>query len=189
MLRDRRAPVVAQAEVLGEREVEHEAAAVAVLGDVADAGVELAADVGVRDVGAVDADRAGQRAAQAGERLDELALAVVVDARDADDLARAHLQREPADRGQAAIVLDLELLDLEQRRARLGALLGDPEEHVAADHQAREALLRRALGRHRLDLLAAPQHAHAVGDLEHLAELVRDEDDRLALRRAACAGS
>ena len=95
----------------------------------------------------------------------------------------AHLEREPADGGQPAIVLDLEPVHLQQRRARRGRLLGDAEQHVAADHHAREALLRRALGRHRLDLLAAPQHAHAVGDLEHLAELVRDEDDRLALRR------
>ena len=34
--------------------------------------------------------------AQPGDRLDELGLAVAVDARDADDLAGAHLQREPA---------------------------------------------------------------------------------------------
>ena len=34
-----------------------------------------------------------------------------------------------------------------------------------------------ALGRHGVDALAAPQHGDAVGDLEHLVELVRDEDD------------
>ena len=36
---------------------------------------------------------------------------------------------------------------------------------------------------HRVDLLAAPQDGHAVGDVEHLVELVRDEDDRRALGR------
>ena len=121
-------------------------------------------------------------AAQPGQRLHQLALAVVVDAGDADDLARAHLEGDALHGGQPAVVDHLEVGDLEQRLARLGRLLGDAEEHVAPDHHARERLLGRALGRHRLDLLAAPQHAHAVGDVEHLAELVGDEDDRLALR-------
>ena len=71
---------------------------------------------------AVDADRAGQRRG-AGPAIVSTSsrLAVVVDARDADDLPRVHLQDEPAHRGQAAIVLDLEAFDLEQRLARLGA--------------------------------------------------------------------
>ena len=50
-----------------------------------------------------------------------------------------------------------------------------------ADHRARERLLGRAGARHRLDLLAAAQHGRPVADLEHLVELVADEDDRLAV--------
>ena len=42
-------------------------------------------------------------------------------------------------------------------------------------------VLGRALARHGLDLLAAPQHGDPVGDLEHLVQLVADEDDRLAV--------
>ena len=37
---------------------------------------------------------------------------------------------------------------------------------------------RRAFGRQRRDQLAPAQHGDAVGDLEHLVELVADEDDR-----------
>src|SRR3954465_7033689 len=84
---------------------------------------------------------------------------------------------------QPAVVDDHEPLHLQQRRPGLRRLLGDAEEHVAPDHHAPVSLLRRALGRHGLDLPAAAPHADAVGDLEHLPELVRDEDDRLALAR------
>ena len=87
-------PVVAQREVLGEVEVQHEAAPVAVLGDVADAGLARAARVGAGDRLAADADVARRDVPQAGDRLDELALAVAVDARERDDLAA----RAPAGR-------------------------------------------------------------------------------------------
>ena len=45
-----------------------------------------------------------------GDRLHELGLAVAVHAGDADDLARAHLEREAAQRGQPAVVHRLEVL-------------------------------------------------------------------------------
>ena len=79
----------------------------------------------------------------------------------------------------------MQVLDLEQDVARLRRLLLDAQEHLAADHRARERRLGRALARHRLDLLAAPQDGDAVGDLEHLVQLVADEDDRLAVRLEA----
>ena len=41
--------------------------------------------------------------AQAGQRFDQLRLAVALHARDAQDLARPHLQRQPVDRRQPAI--------------------------------------------------------------------------------------
>ena len=110
--------------------------------------------------------------AQAGDRVDQLGLAVAVDAGDADDLARAHVERDAAHRLEPAVVEDVEVLDLEQRLARLRRLLLDAEQHLAADHHAREALLGRALAWHRVDLLAAAQDGDAVGDLEHLVQLV-----------------
>src|ERR671916_160626 len=67
-------------------------------------GAERAAHAGAGDVAAADAHVAGDRGAQAGDRLDQLGLAVAVDAGDADDLARADLQRQAAQRGQPAVV-------------------------------------------------------------------------------------
>ena len=101
--------VLAQGEVLRQREVEDEAAALAVLGDVRDAVADHAARAGVGHVVAADDDRARIDRPQAGDRLDELALAVAVDAGQGDDLARAHGQRGAADRGQAAVVAHLEV--------------------------------------------------------------------------------
>ena len=60
-----------------------------------------------------------------------------------------------------------------------------PQQHLAPHHQAGEARLRGALGRQGLDQLAAAQDGDPVGDVEHLVQLVRDEDHRLAARREA----
>ena len=117
--RERLLRVVVQHEVLGERELEHEPAAVPVLGDVADAVLEEL-------VRARRASGRGRRraiapcstAAQAGDRVDQLGLPVAVDAGDRDDLAGAHLERDAAHRLEAAVVDDVQVLDLEQRLAR-----------------------------------------------------------------------
>ena len=69
----------------------------AVLGDVG--GAELG-DLARRHAGGVapeDLDAPADLAAHPGDRLDELALAVALDAGDAEDLPAAHLDREPVD--------------------------------------------------------------------------------------------
>ena len=70
-------------------------------------------------------------------------------------------------------------------RPGVAGVLVDAQQHLAPDHHPRETLLGRALGRDRVDDDAAPQRRDPVGDLEHLVQLVRDEDDRLALRSSA----
>ena len=55
--------VVVQRDVLGDRELEHEPAALAVLGDVADPGVERRPRVGVREFAAGDASPSRSRSA------------------------------------------------------------------------------------------------------------------------------
>ena len=89
-------PVLVEPDVLGEREVEDEPALLPVLGDVADPLVEALAGRVARDVLAGDADDAALGLRQPGERVDQLGLAVPVDAGDADDLSRAHLEGDAA---------------------------------------------------------------------------------------------
>ena len=55
--------------------------------------------------------------------------------------------------------------------------LDDLELHVAADHQVREDLARRVLGLDRAGDASAAEHRDPVRDLQHLVELVGDEDD------------
>src|SRR5207302_10217801 len=78
--------VVVQDEVLGQVEVEHEATTVAVFGDVPHSGVERGACGGAAQIVCADANAARGGMAQAGEGVDQLRLAVPVDAGDADDL-------------------------------------------------------------------------------------------------------
>ena len=109
-------------------------------------------------------------------------LAVAVDAGDPDDLAGAHLERDALHRVEAAVVLTV-------RPSTWSS--GSPGATAACRRgaaprgrpSAAPGLLGRACGGHGLDLLAAPEHGDPVGDLEHLVQLVADEDDRLALRR------
>ena len=125
---------------------------------------------------------AGCDVPQAGHGLDELALPVAVDARERDDLAGAHLQRDAVDGGQVAVVEHVQVGDLERHVAGLALLLLDAQDDVAPDHHAREHRLVGAGGVDRPDALAAAQHRDAVGDLQHLGQLVGDEDDGRAAR-------
>ena len=177
MARRGRVAVVVQRDVLGEAELQHQPSSLAGLGDVTDAGVERLAGLGVAQLVPTDAHRASVGAAQAGDRVDQLGLPVAVDAGDADDLAGAHLEADAGHLLDAAVVEDMQALHLEQHLARVRRRLLHVEQDVAPDHQARQPGLGGARARHGVDGLAAPQHGDPVGDLEHLAELVRDEDD------------
>ena len=77
----------------------------------------------------------------------------------------------------------MEIVDREQRLRHLRGGLVDPQQHVAADHHPRQPLLGRALAVDRVDPLPAPQNRDPIGDLQHLVQLVGDEDDRHALIR------
>ncbi len=90
-------------------------------------------------------------------------------------------KRHVVDLLQPPVVVDGQPFDPEQRLLRLAGALFDPQQHLSADHQARQTLFGRPRCRQRLDLLAAAQHRDPVGDLGHLVQLVADEDDRLPL--------
>ena len=113
-LRRRRLRVVVQRDVLGDRELEHEAAPLTVLRDVPDARIEHLARTRVAQLAPRDLDRAALGPHQAGDRVDQLRLAVAVDAGEPDDLARPDLERDPAHLLDAAVVADVEILDGEQ---------------------------------------------------------------------------
>jgi len=179
--RIRLVPVVVQREVFCEAELEHEPAELPVLWNVALAGIERVARVCARDVLVSYTDTPCSRLAEAGERVDQLCLAVPVDPCQPHDLAGTHLEGNVADGLQAPVVPDCEACDAQERLARLSWLLLDPEEHLAADHQPSERLGGRALAGQCVDLLASSQDGDAVGDPEHLVQLVTDEDDGHAL--------
>ena len=119
--------------------------------------------------------------AHPGDRLDELALTVALDAGNAEDLAGAHLDVEPVDHRVTTVVVDRERVDVDHHVTRRGVALLDLEHDVAPDHQVGQRLLRRGLGIGGAGDPAVAQHRDPVGDGEHLAQLVGDEDDRLAL--------
>ena len=106
-----------------------------------------------------------------GDGFRQLALPVALDARDADDLAAAHVEAHaphlkiPHRDGRDRAVFALQLA----------------QQHVPAHHQRGQlplVHLRRLIHAHHL---SAPHHAHAVGDLHHLAETVGDDDHGHAL--------
>ena len=102
-----------------------------VLGDVRDAGGDRArADRPLARSRPATATRALGRLPDPGDRLGELALAVAGDARDGDDLARPHDERDAPHGRRAAVALDPDVVELEHdvpaacvagRRARSGS--------------------------------------------------------------------
>ncbi|GDY63289.1 hypothetical protein SAV14893_026820 [Streptomyces avermitilis] len=198
---------VAEDAVLPERGLQEQAVAVAVLGDVTDALLAALAGGPRRDVLAQEADRAGVGVLEADQRVDELGLAVALDTGDAHDLARVDgegdvVEDAPHPAGGLGRVLreqtggrrfvelaegggtageDREALDLDDGLVRDGGLGGLRRRQLAAHHQLGE-LAGGGLGRNGgADRRAAADDGDVVGDRQHLAQLVRDEDDGEAL--------
>ena len=173
--------VAVEHHVVGDREGTDQPVAIAVLGHVADAEIGDGPRVRAGDVVVAEHDGAGHRRPHAGDRLDELSLAVALDPGDAEDLTRPDGEAEGSDRLGPPIVGDGESVDPQHRLTGGRRLLLDGEDDVASHHQVGEILLGGG-GR-----IGAPhgettaEHRDAVGDGEHLAQLVGDEHDRLPL--------
>ena len=95
----------------------------AVLRDVADPRVVGLVRVGLGEVQVAERHLARDDLAHPGEGLDELALAVALDAGHADDLAGPHLEGEAVDGGQVAVVLDVQVGDLQDGSAGVASAL------------------------------------------------------------------
>src|SRR5690606_35652492 len=168
--------LVAEHAVLPERRLQQQAVAVAVLGDVADAGLAAAQRGPGGDVVAVEAEAAA-RLADAHDGLDELGLAVALDARDADDLALADLERDLVQQAPPALGFYGQAGHLEHDGVGHRGLAGLGGGQFAADHELGELAGGGAGGVDAGHRGAAPDHGDRVGDAEHLVELARDEDD------------
>jgi hypothetical protein len=71
------------------------------------------------------------------------------------------------------------------RTSRARGALVDAQQHLAADHHRGQAAGVGVGPRDGADHASVAHHAHAVADLHHLVELVRDEHDRVPLRGVA----
>ncbi len=80
-----------------------------------------------------------------GDGLDELSLAVALDAGNAVDLAGAHREVHVVACDEASLVGHHQVVDLEPRSAHLGRFLVDLEGDVTTDHEVGERLGRRLL--------------------------------------------
>ena len=105
----------------------------------------------------------------------------------ADDLAGVHDQIDAAQGRQPAIVRRLDIAQHQPRLAPSGRVGRDGAFELAADHQPSERPSVDRAGGHGRDQPAAAQHRDAIGEAQHLVELVADEDDRAAIGREARA--
>ena len=129
------------------------------------------------DACAIEHKQAFLRHANAHEHLGELGLAIAADAREPIHLAGAQAQRQPIERDRTTVAPRLQAAQLEPHRARADAL----DRFIVARlaHHDRGELFGR-VGRGRpagLDRAPAAHHRDAIGKGEHLAQLVRDDDD------------
>src|SRR5690606_16438348 len=134
----------------------------------------------VGDLFSVQSDRPGDREEQAGDGFDQLRLAVALHSGHTHDLARLHLEADPVHGTMVAVVDYDQVLDLQHRPARFCGRLLYHQLDGTTDHHLGEFLGRHFAGSRLPYDLAPPEHRDPVGDLEHLPELVGDEDDPLA---------
>src|SRR5690606_35913778 len=116
--------LVAEHRVLPQRGVEQQPAPVAVLGYVAEPRLAPPANRPVGDVDAVQLDATGARLAQTEQGLDELGLAVALDAGHADDLAPADRDVDAVDHGPTVRPGDGEAPDGQRHVLGGGGLAG-----------------------------------------------------------------
>ena len=127
--------------------------------------------------------RAAGALLQAGQAVDQLRLAVAVDAGDADDLAGPGLKADVVDGVAACGYGRARVRSSTCSTASPGwaGVLHHLQLHRAAHHHVGQGLLVGVLGVHGADVLALAQHRDPVGHRHDLVELVGDEEDGLAL--------
>lgn len=150
-----------------------------------DEGRAQLAALGDREVAGGDAfyhDGAGVvRQALAGERGEQLVLAVAGDAGDAEDLAALQLERDVLEPHAMRLAWgEREVVDDKPRHGGLAACRCLHLPDLAADHHPRERGRGLEPGIAGLDLLAAAQDRGGVAEPLHFVELVADVEDGAA---------
>ena len=118
--------------------------------------------------------------AGSGERLDQLALPVTLDAGNAEDLALVQLERHVAQREDAPVRICREVLDTQGDRPGLGRGLVDPKQDITTHHQPGDLGFVRLFCNQVADDLAPAHHGNLVRDRKDFFELMADENNRLA---------
>src|SRR5713226_8996766 len=113
------------------------------------------------------------RGKQARERAQELALAIALDARQPDDLARSQLEIDLVEAGAS------QGLDVEQRRRSLTRrrLVRESLVDRPPDDPPQDLLFGSLCGGHGAAGLAVAQGGDAGGDALHFGQAMRDVDD------------
>ena len=170
--------VVVQRGVLRDRELQHEAAPLPVLGDVADPASRMVRGLGVvRTCPATETVPARDPLEPGHASISSLcplpstpAMPTISPARTSNETPRTFSIPRSS---KTCNPFTFRTTPRGRRRFLHAQRTSRPTIARASD------VLGRARARHRLDLLAPTQDGHPVGDLEHLVQLVADEDDRL----------
>jgi len=119
--------------------------------------------------------------ADAGECLQKFRLPIAGDTRDADDFTGPKFEAHGFHPWHVQPVPHFQILNAEQRRARLRRAFSHLQQHRAPDHFLGQTAWRGLGGDDLAHHRTLPHHRHAVGDRHDFAKLVGHQDDRLSL--------
>ena len=146
-----------------------------------DAGIHRVARRRILDFLSVDLDGSTVRFSQVRDDLDKLLLSVSVDAGQTYDLACMNRQIQILQNRQPSVVAGLQIVNLKDRFAGLRGFLVYRQTDLVTDHHIRELRLSDIRDLYRVDVLPAPDNRAFVGRGFNFPELVRDDNDGLAV--------
>ena len=176
--------MIAQGHVFPGREIQDQPVVMTVLRHMGDARSAARLAVGPLarqgQFSALHGDPAGA-ARHAAKSRQQFRLPIARHPGNAKDFPRADVKADPFQPLHPVIVLHAQVLHRQNHIAGRGRGLGHLQQNLAAHHQLGQRLGAGLGGFHRGHHRAAPHDADIVGRLHDLAQLVGDEDHRLAL--------
>ena len=171
-------------EVVFQCVIQNQAVLMAILRNMAQACFIALANRHMRDILIIEEYLSAVRLHQSGQRIDQLALSVAVNARDTDDFAPADIKGNVIDQRLVMLLaLDRQILNRQDAFARLNRRLFHDELNFAPNHHLAQFFLAGRRHIHRADVLALAQNGAAVGNGLDFVELMRDEENGLAFLR------